>query len=179
MARLLTSNPNIDQLRIQAKDLLRSHRAGDSSVCPTLRLLNRFINASVAEILGASLSLHEAQFALALDYGFSSWDALKKHVVAPPVVLHGWQRFSRDARHSVYLAQHAAKEEGATTVDLRHLLTGIAEDETESGAQILRAISRLSPIDPAETVGFEDVNGEAELSAQATHAIDYTYEEAT
>ena len=41
-----------------------------------LRNLGRFDHASDEQVLTADLALHEAQYALALEYGFSSWDAL-------------------------------------------------------------------------------------------------------
>jgi hypothetical protein len=61
---------------------MRRSRAskGNPSVCATLRQLHRFANSSDTQILAASLKLHEVQFALALDYGFSSWNTLKHHV---------------------------------------------------------------------------------------------------
>ena len=80
MNRSLPPNPNLTQLNHQAKDLLKAHKRGDVRVCKTLRLLRPFVDASDAEILAANLSLHEAQFALAFDYGFASWNALKHHL---------------------------------------------------------------------------------------------------
>ena len=82
MNRTLPLKPSLNQLRNQAKDLLKDHRKGETSVCDTLRLLHRFSNASDADILAADLALHDAQFALALRYGFRSWDALGKSVRA-------------------------------------------------------------------------------------------------
>ncbi len=80
MNRTLPANPDLTQLKHQAKDLLRAHKQGDVSVCETLRHLRSFADAPNSGILAADLSLHQAQFALALDYGFGSWDALKRHV---------------------------------------------------------------------------------------------------
>jgi len=80
MNRSLPSNSNLTQLKHQAKDLLKAHERSNTRVCETLRLLRRFADAPDGEILSANLSLHEAQFAVALDYGFSSWNALKHHL---------------------------------------------------------------------------------------------------
>jgi len=87
MTRRLPSRPSLEHLKCQAKDLLKAHRRGDPSACKTLRLLHRFAKASDEEILSADLALHEAQYALAMDYGFESWSALKKRVeeTAPPI----------------------------------------------------------------------------------------------
>ena len=78
--RSLPAHPTLEALKKQAKRLLAAHKAGDASVCPTLRLLSRYADASDDDILSAGLALNDAQFALALDYGFESWAALKKHV---------------------------------------------------------------------------------------------------
>ncbi|MCP4631708.1 MAG: hypothetical protein GY855_02195 [candidate division Zixibacteria bacterium] len=82
MSKSLPLNPNLNQLKNQAKDLLKAHQNGESAVCDKLRLLNRFSKKSDSEIFVSKLALNEAQFAIALDYRFSSWDALKKHVEA-------------------------------------------------------------------------------------------------
>ena len=80
MKRFLPSRPDLGQLKNQAKDLLKAHKRKDKGVFETLRLLHRFSAASDEDILSADLALHEAQYALALSYGFPSWNALKKHV---------------------------------------------------------------------------------------------------
>ncbi len=74
----LAERPSIQYLKKQAKDLLRAQRTGDASGCRALRHLRRFSNATDAAILGAKVMLHEAQFALALDYGFVSWAELRR-----------------------------------------------------------------------------------------------------
>jgi len=80
MPRSLPRKPDIDQLREQAKDLLKAHQNGDAEACRTLRLLRRFADISDREILSREIALHDAQYALAMDYGFSSWNALVHHV---------------------------------------------------------------------------------------------------
>lgn len=82
MSLSLPSKPSLTQLRHQAKDVLRAQRSGDASGCGVLRNLRRFSVAPDEQILGARVTLHEAQFALALEYGFASWDKLRRHVRA-------------------------------------------------------------------------------------------------
>lgn len=91
MTTSLPPRPDLDQLRHQAKDLLRAQQMGDPEVCTLLRHLHRFSRASDADILSADLKLNEVQFALALNYGFTSWDALKKHIstLSPSLVQDG------------------------------------------------------------------------------------------
>jgi hypothetical protein len=80
MSRRLPHRPDFTQLRHQAKDLLRGHQRKDPAVCDVLRRLRPFASADDAAILAEPLALHEAQYALAMDYGFASWNALKRHV---------------------------------------------------------------------------------------------------
>ena len=80
MSHTLPPRPDFTQLKHQAKDLLRAHKRKDASVCGVLRRLRRFASADDTGILNQPLALHEAQYALAMDYGFASWNALKRHV---------------------------------------------------------------------------------------------------
>ncbi|MDY7010657.1 MAG: hypothetical protein SVV80_07885 [Planctomycetota bacterium] len=80
MTRSLPPRPTLEHLKKEAKALLKAHKAGNAKACDTLRLLRRFAKASDEEILSADLALSETQFALAMDYGFKSWDAMKAYV---------------------------------------------------------------------------------------------------
>ncbi len=80
MSRTLPVRPDLQQLKNQAKDLLHAHKQKDVSVCAVLRRLRRFASADDAGILAQNLALHEAQYALAMEYGFASWNALKRRV---------------------------------------------------------------------------------------------------
>lgn len=82
MVRFLGPQPNLDHLKNQAKALRNAHRQRDSEVCPTLRHLHRFADATDKEILTADVSLTDVQFALAMDYGFDSWQALRQAVLS-------------------------------------------------------------------------------------------------
>ncbi len=66
----LPANPNLDQLRHQAKDLLRAAQRGDHHA------RNRI------EAVSAQLTLAAAQLAIAREYGFASWTKLKDEVEA-------------------------------------------------------------------------------------------------
>ncbi|HET6453601.1 MAG TPA: hypothetical protein VFI02_04300, partial [Armatimonadota bacterium] len=80
MTTSLPAQPDLGHLKRQAKSLLKAHQQGDANACSILRQLHRFSHSSDADILTSELRLNEAQFVLALDYGFSSWNALKHHV---------------------------------------------------------------------------------------------------
>lgn len=81
MSRTLPPRPSLEQIRNQAKDLLRIHRSGDASCCRTLRLLHRLKVASDADVLAAGMRLDDCQFALAMDYGFTDWNELRQNIL--------------------------------------------------------------------------------------------------
>jgi hypothetical protein len=64
----LPARPNLDQLRHQAKDLLRAAQRGDSGAAVRIRAVSD------------RLILSSAQLALAREYGFASWAKLKLEV---------------------------------------------------------------------------------------------------
>ena len=80
MSRQLPSHASLEQLKKQAKDLLKAHKRKDAGSCAALRLLRQFAGKSDHEILEVPLSLTEVHFALAMDYGFRSWRELKGYV---------------------------------------------------------------------------------------------------
>lgn len=75
----LPAHPNLDQLRHQAKDLLRAARSGDAAAAAQLRA----VTATAAAASGSERqTLAGAQLAVARSYGFSSWPKLKAEVEA-------------------------------------------------------------------------------------------------
>src|SRR5271154_5928964 len=80
----LPSNPNLDHLRYQAKDLLRDHADRNPGMAQRLREFHpRWNKASDAEIFDAKVSLGDAQLAIAREYGYPSWARLKRHIEKP------------------------------------------------------------------------------------------------
>ena len=79
----MAATPRLDltQLKLQAKELRKAHRAGEVSACTRIKNhLSRLVDATETEIRAYALSLREAQFVIARENGFGSWAALKKHV---------------------------------------------------------------------------------------------------
>jgi catechol 2,3-dioxygenase-like lactoylglutathione lyase family enzyme len=73
--------PNLENLKKQAKLILRWHRERHYPVAPIIREhLPRFLNMPDAEILGASFKLSDAQELVARQQGFESWRAMKPGV---------------------------------------------------------------------------------------------------
>ncbi len=70
--------PNLDNLKKQAKLILRWHREHHYPVAAQIREhLPRFLNMPDSEILAASFKLSDAQEVVARQQGFDSWQALK------------------------------------------------------------------------------------------------------
>jgi ankyrin repeat protein len=80
MAAQLPDRPNLDQLKRQAKDLLRSARDGDCDALARFRLLPAFAASTDADLTHRALALHDAQSVVAREHGFDSWNALRDHV---------------------------------------------------------------------------------------------------
>jgi ankyrin repeat protein len=82
--RRLPSNPSLDHLKYQAKDLLKAHAARDPGAAQRIREFHpRFSRATDAEIFAARLKLSDAQLTIARESGFLSWPRLKNHIEKP------------------------------------------------------------------------------------------------
>jgi ankyrin repeat protein len=74
MSKSLPENPNSDHLRKQAKKLLSAYRDNDPDS------ISRLAENLPGYRKGVSLNLHDAQSALAREYGFPSWKHLLEQV---------------------------------------------------------------------------------------------------
>jgi catechol 2,3-dioxygenase-like lactoylglutathione lyase family enzyme len=78
--------PNLENLKKQAKLILRWHRERHYPVAAQIRgLLPRFLNMPDSEILAASFKLSDAQEMVARQQGFDSWQALKTGLSRTPL----------------------------------------------------------------------------------------------
>ena len=81
MPKLLPPRPNLEQLRNQAKDLLKSLKSGDPEAIKRIQENHpRWSRVSGSDIRDTPFSLSEAQLVVAREYGFASWPKLKAHV---------------------------------------------------------------------------------------------------
>jgi uncharacterized glyoxalase superfamily protein PhnB len=84
--------PNLENVKKQAKLILRWHRERHYPVAAQIRrLIPRFLNVPDSEILAAKFKLSDAQEMVARQHGFDSWQALKtglsttsRRVQSPP-----------------------------------------------------------------------------------------------
>ena len=127
MSLSLPPKPNLEQLKKQAKDLLKAHQNGDNSVCETFGLVHRFADATAREILDSSVSLQEAQFALALAYGYKDWSALKAYVES-----------TETERGSIKAESNATISEGLST-QLDGMNSKLTEEELQ-GQLVIKSL---------------------------------------
>ena len=80
MSSDLPVKPSLEQLKKQAKDLLAEHASHSADCCSVLRHLHRFKNSTDQDIFATTLKLADVQFALAMEYGFTTWDELVRHL---------------------------------------------------------------------------------------------------
>jgi Ankyrin repeats (3 copies) len=82
--RRLPSNPSLDHLKYQAKDLLRDLKSRALDAAQRIREFHpRFAQAADSEIFDARFTLSDAHLAIARESGFPSWTKLKRRVEKP------------------------------------------------------------------------------------------------
>jgi catechol 2,3-dioxygenase-like lactoylglutathione lyase family enzyme len=98
--------PNLENLKKQAKLILRWHRERHYPVAAQIRAyLLRFQNMPDAEILAASFKLSDAQEMIARQQGFDSWRALKAGFSTMPLKVRSSQSKSVPAKSTIVGAE--------------------------------------------------------------------------
>jgi hypothetical protein len=83
MSRQLPARPNLDHLKAQAKDLLDAHRRREPEAFARIRAhVPAFATMSDDALARAGSALHDAQSAIAREYGFASWAELRDQLAA-------------------------------------------------------------------------------------------------
>jgi len=83
MKKQLPSRPNLEQLKNQAKSLLKGQHAEVPEVLARVRQHHpRWQNYSDAILASARFTLADAQLVIANEYGFETWPALKAHLLS-------------------------------------------------------------------------------------------------
>ena len=84
MAKKLPSRPNLDQLKTQAKDLLKEYKAANGEVFARIRRhLPRLAAAPDAEMAAVRFVLQDAQHVIARELDFATWDSLAAAIKTP------------------------------------------------------------------------------------------------
>jgi hypothetical protein len=107
--KTLPPHPNLEHLKLQAKDLLQARAARNPQVAQRIREFHpRFPGCTDAAIFDAPFRLSDAQLTIARERGFASWARLKRHIERPTLTdrleLPHHQRIEQPAfRHAVDL----------------------------------------------------------------------------
>ena len=84
MSKQLPPSPNLEQLKKQAKSLLKRQQAADSEALTRIRENHPRWRSLLEEQVAASpFALADAQLVIASEYGFASWSKLQAHVKKP------------------------------------------------------------------------------------------------
>jgi ankyrin repeat protein len=182
-ASRLPARASLEQLRKQAKNLLRDYRAGDADAVRRSRAVIPRLGDVPRE-----LALADAQFVLAREYGFQSWAALVHHVqrldpssAVPPhrppirpvelrpgkvITLADGGSAQADTVWSMYLAAHAGDLDHVKALVAR--TPGLARHEynytppihfavREGHAQLVRFLLERGGVDPSyRSYPFQD-----------------------
>src|ERR1035441_3654730 len=103
MSKSFPVRPNLEQLKKQAKDLLKFHKSGDPDGLRRIQEKHPdWCNRSEEELRATRFTLGNAQLVIAREYGCASWPKLKAQVESilaanqSPVVAPGsgitWKR---------------------------------------------------------------------------------------
>lgn len=168
----LPARPSLEQLRKQAKELLKNFHAGDSTAAE--RVCARLPRLSDSE-QSSNVALADAQFVLAREYGFDSWARLVHHVMAlqPSDRLELFDNLARDIAAAYMTGDAAAIREinmlnGSSfvwdrePVDMQRRLTTWFESKTRS-TDLALADARLMVVRP---FGFDSWDKFADSIAQ-------------
>jgi ankyrin repeat protein len=81
MSRQLPPSPSLEQLKKQAKSLLKRQQAADSEALTRIRENHsRYTNLSEEQAAASPFALADAQLVIAREHGFASWSKLQAHV---------------------------------------------------------------------------------------------------
>ena len=80
MPKQLPRRANLEQLKKQAKSLLKDHQAADPDALKRIRGLHPRWRRNASDT--NAFTLADAQLVIAIEYGFASWPKLKAHVQA-------------------------------------------------------------------------------------------------
>lgn len=82
MTRFLPPSPQLSHVKNEAKALLKAHAQRDPNVLPVLRHMHDLASLDDEAIFALPIKLSQMQFALAMDYGFINWHALRKAIAS-------------------------------------------------------------------------------------------------
>lgn len=147
MTRILPASPSLEQLKNQAKTLLRAYHAQNSEA---ILRIEPYLSASPVALTG-TITLVSVQHVLAREHGFESWPKLKKHV----------ELLSANGEQKAYLRQQVERL-GAPRCDWRTLLdaTQNLDHAGQAGLEaVIEGLSHPSSLVRRECASYIDHRG--------------------
>ncbi len=146
---LLPARPSLEQLRKQAKELLQDYRAGATDAADRF---NSIIPRLADPTPSGSVTLADAQFVMAREYGFESWAKLVHHVEAirPENRLEQYGRLAED----LVKAYNSADPEALQRLNDAYL-SSFTPDQLRANVQ-KRLIALTDPMIPGFDLTLDD-----------------------
>ena len=171
MAPQLPSRPSLDQLKHQAKDLLKAHHRGERRVYDTLRLLLGFAESSVEDVLASKVTLQQVQHALAASYGFRNWSALKRYCTRVRPLRYSIREGRCDPRYTEELAVSIAEVLGTSlTVATGEQFLVRGEYTLKEGAAVARLMLSGLGRNTGKPAHLSPGSGQFELTTELLEA---------
>ena len=148
----MPTNPNPENLKKQAKNILKAFRQHDEMVCDILKKLKKFQNFTSSEILTCDLCLRECQHALAIHYKHKSWAEMLKSIDMSPDSMENMvnaiilEAVNSDAS-DIHFESNSGRLNARLRVDgeLRDSEKQIPEEYHSSSLDHLKSMAALNP----------------------------------
>lgn len=146
MSKSLPSQPSLEHLKNEAKQLRKAHQAGDLEACTRLqRFLPRLGQQSLEAIRTTRVSLQEAQHVVACEYGFRNWATLKVAIAVyaslarlPASGAQAKRNFTEEFRNVMADARQEGLRLGHDYVGPEHLLLALLHQPDGTARELLR-----------------------------------------
>ena len=158
MSASLPPNPSLDNLKKQAKGLLKAYRTGDPEALRRVRASHeRFEGAAPTDTGDRAFTLRDAQHVLAREHGFPGWEQLSFVVGLKRRIFAAAKSGPREAPRTPFTdgvkqAMQSARQEAFhlkhSYIGTEHLLLGILQDEGGAAVGLLQDLG----VNPAALV---------------------------
>jgi len=157
MSRQLPSNPSLEQLKKQARELLQACQSGEAQARTRIKsVVPRLSGLSEADLAKAKLTLRDAQLVLARESGFASWAKLKSHLerlpsaATPEQIIQLAAERLDDAARVVRNLKWEPQKLGIVMIALgqevcAEVMTHLSDGDIET---VTRAVGELGDVDP-------------------------------
>ena len=175
MSKSLPPNPNLENLKKQAKSLLKAFQNGEPEAFERIRESHkRLRNTSESEFQNAKFSLRDAQQVIAGEYGYTNWQHMRTMVhvkqtvsaVTQSLPPESYTRFSNTVKQVVTHARQEAMRLKHDHIGPEHFLLGIIQAGEGTAKFILEELS-VTPIDLQRTAEKQVGIGQSPLSASS------------